>query len=160
MTDDRIRALERRFRETGSVEDETVWLRECVRAGEWVVQSLDFGDLKVQERAALSPHGQVVRVLELSGTFDGFEEGPSGTASNYFESLNRPRSTLVHLGQVDYFTDLGPVLLDGLEKSLHKQQAVLLILCPSPPVQEVCDLLGMSYLGSVAEGLQRVEGLR
>lgn len=34
MTDDRLRALERRFRETGSVEDEAAWLRGRVRAGE------------------------------------------------------------------------------------------------------------------------------
>ena len=34
MTDDRLRALGRRFRETGVVEDEVAWLSERVRAGE------------------------------------------------------------------------------------------------------------------------------
>ena len=33
MTDDHLRALERRFRETGSVEDEAAWIRQQVRTG-------------------------------------------------------------------------------------------------------------------------------
>lgn len=33
MTDDRLRELERRWKETGSVEDEAAWLSERVRAG-------------------------------------------------------------------------------------------------------------------------------
>ena len=34
MTDDRLRAMERRFRESGSVEDEATWLIERVRSGD------------------------------------------------------------------------------------------------------------------------------
>lgn len=33
MTDDRLRLLERRFRETGAVEDEAIWLTERARVG-------------------------------------------------------------------------------------------------------------------------------
>ena len=34
MTDERLRELERCWRESGSVEDEAAWLRERVRVGE------------------------------------------------------------------------------------------------------------------------------
>ncbi|HBP18982.1 MAG TPA: hypothetical protein DEA08_14500 [Planctomycetes bacterium] len=34
MSDEKLRELERRFRETGSADDELAWLRECARSGE------------------------------------------------------------------------------------------------------------------------------
>ena len=34
MSDEKLRELERRFRETGSPDDELAWLRECARSGE------------------------------------------------------------------------------------------------------------------------------
>ena len=41
MADDRLRLLERRFRETGSAEAEAAWLRERVRQGELAAWRLD-----------------------------------------------------------------------------------------------------------------------
>ena len=40
MSDERLRELERRFKETGTIEDEATWLLERVRAGELVRDKL------------------------------------------------------------------------------------------------------------------------
>lgn len=44
MSDDRVRRLERRFRETGAAEDEAAWLQARVRAGELAPERLLLGD--------------------------------------------------------------------------------------------------------------------
>lgn len=42
MSDERIRELERRFKETGSVEDEAAWLKERVRVGDLTEERLSL----------------------------------------------------------------------------------------------------------------------
>jgi hypothetical protein len=42
VSDERLRELERRWKETGSVEDEAAWLRERVRAGELAQYRVDL----------------------------------------------------------------------------------------------------------------------
>lgn len=54
MTDERLRELERRWKETGSVEDEAAWLVERVRAGDLT-----------QERLGLAAHCGHPAALEL-----------------------------------------------------------------------------------------------
>ncbi len=64
MTDEKLRELERRFKETGLPEDEAAWLKERVRAGDLT-----------QDRLALAVHcGQQV-AFELTGT--GWQEPPA-----------------------------------------------------------------------------------
>tara|TARA_R110002072_G_scaffold140386_2_gene284620 strand:+ start:207 stop:338 length:132 start_codon:yes stop_codon:yes gene_type:complete len=41
VSDADLRELERRFRETGSVEEEAAWLQERVRAGELTQEHVD-----------------------------------------------------------------------------------------------------------------------
>jgi hypothetical protein len=48
VSDEKLRELERRFRQTGSVEDEASWLRERVRVGELTQE-------RVRRASALSP---------------------------------------------------------------------------------------------------------
>ncbi len=42
MSDEKLRELERRFKETGSVEDEAAWLKERVRVGDLTQERLEF----------------------------------------------------------------------------------------------------------------------
>lgn len=56
MADDRLRELERRFRETGAAQDEAAWLRERLRAG-----ALDEERLRL---AALFAHDAALLVCE------------------------------------------------------------------------------------------------
>jgi len=52
MADDRLRQLERRFRESGAVEDEAAWLRARVRAGELPEERLRLAARMGQAAAA------------------------------------------------------------------------------------------------------------
>ena len=81
MSDERLRELERRWKETGSVEDEAAWLSERVRAGELTEERLRLAaalgqpaavaasgsDRALDILAALISAGQ--RAYEEPGTF-------------------------------------------------------------------------------------------
>ncbi len=59
MSDERLRELERRWRETGFVEDEAAWLRERVRVGDLTQERLEL--------AAFAGHNGAVRALTPQG---------------------------------------------------------------------------------------------
>jgi hypothetical protein len=79
--DDRLRALERRFRETGTTEDEAAWLRERVRTGgvgaDRVVLAARLGHPAARHVATLDGDGDAgdldrwVMALVLPGEVDG-----------------------------------------------------------------------------------------
>jgi hypothetical protein len=59
MSDTKLRALERRWKETGTVEDETAYLQERVRAGTLSQETL--------ERAARCGHAAAILVAGVRG---------------------------------------------------------------------------------------------
>ena len=54
MSDEKLRELERRFKETGSVEDEAAWLKERVRVGDLTQERLELAAYCGYEGAALA----------------------------------------------------------------------------------------------------------
>ncbi len=54
MSDEKLRELERRFKETGSVEDEAVWLKERVRVGDLTQERLELAAALGAVSAALA----------------------------------------------------------------------------------------------------------
>jgi len=73
MTDEKLRALERRWRESGSVQDEAAWLQERVRQGALSREMLEL--------AAYCGHGASRHILchKFEVVFD--EEWPAGLSS-------------------------------------------------------------------------------
>ena len=70
MTDDRLRALERRFRETGIVEDEAAWLTERSRKGELTPEQIEAAAyLGYAPAAALFPDASPLEPLDGWETF-------------------------------------------------------------------------------------------
>lgn len=76
MTDDRLRALERRFGETGTTEDEAAWLKERVRAGELAQDRLELAASLDHDAASVALGGvQAVgleALIESLADFDSF----------------------------------------------------------------------------------------
>ncbi len=83
MTDSNLRELERRFRASGSVEDEAAWLRERVRVGELPQERLEL--------AACLVHGIAVLVLAEEAPI------PWGLAAEAlsFEGFDAPQATRI-----------------------------------------------------------------
>lgn len=98
MTDDRLRTLERRFRETGSVEDETAWLKERVRAGELNEEQLEV--------AAHCGVPAAARVLSLS------EESEATSELEWLRRLD----SLSHVAAVRGLLALTKELLPGWDQ--------------------------------------------
>ncbi len=71
VSDSVVRDLERRWRETGSREDEIAWLRERVRAGE-----PSLTDDELLQRLRARPHDDELR--RILASWFGAREGPRG----------------------------------------------------------------------------------
>ena len=77
MSDGKLRELERRWRETGSVDDEAAYMRERVRAGELTQERLDFV-------STVRTHSRQL-----------FGEGPASGRSEPVVALGRPAIALL-----------------------------------------------------------------
>lgn len=91
MADQRLRALERRWQASGSVEDEAAWLRERVRVGDLAEERLFLAAYLGHEPARLAApqalEAFAERLARLGGpitdTLNCFEHPPSGVLADW-----------------------------------------------------------------------------
>jgi hypothetical protein len=83
MTDERLRDLERRWKETGSVEDEAAWLKERVRAGDFPPTRLELAAYCGYEaaRRAVATQNDPPDLVEWVGGFARFGNDVSARAA-------------------------------------------------------------------------------
>jgi len=75
VSDDAVRALERRFQETGAAEDEAAWISARVRAGELPWARVAVAALCGHEAAKLASRDEMLRTVEETASTFGVTPG-------------------------------------------------------------------------------------
>jgi hypothetical protein len=89
VTDARLRELERRWRETGTVEDEAAWLRARVQAGELEQSKLELAGLCGCKAACLAIGVQVRPIPDIRAALDGYGSEQSDEPPPWLADIQR-----------------------------------------------------------------------
>lgn len=90
MSDEKLRELERRWRETSAVDDEAAWLAERIRAGQVVLDQVE----------AIAMMGYPAALIVLGKHPAWLAQQSLLTVINQFGPLSMPRVMLILLGQL------------------------------------------------------------
>ena len=122
-------------------------------------QIVDFGQLIIREEQCTTPHHLPVLHLICSGYFDGFQEGPDGKVSAYFEHILPQKSAriIVNIRQVTVYSDLAPALVMKLAGRLRQQHGDVLVAEPSGAVRNIMKCLQMPFAQTVEDAMAQLD---
>ena len=175
MSDQRLRELERRWRETGSVEDEAAYLRERVRVGDLTQERLELAAYCGHEGAKRSVNLSGVPLLNFLDWTLGL--GRWGETATTFAALTLAEAVLPFVPGDQVASCLGAIAakrslisspchsshgqlseaMTSLRPGLHQGIAAVYLACQCPEVpRDVDPQGGGACLRSTAQAAARV----
>ncbi len=123
-----------------------------------MAKNFDFDRVKLTEEERITQNGVPYLFLTIDGAFLGIEKGPDGSILKYFESLvDRQMWIIVSLATAINYSDLAPVLLRNVNRTLSKIGKGLILCDPVDYIQETLNIAGWKYEKSEIEAIEKIK---
>jgi hypothetical protein len=123
-------------------------------------KTLDFGHLQLVQKKCLCKHGKVFYQFDFNGRFDGFQEGPAGSSFFYLDKfLYKTNRVLFNFTDTEYFSDIGPRIVNKFWKINKEKDGFLLLSSPKPYIAEIFDIIGLNYIVSLEEAYDVIDNI-